>query len=127
MADCPKCRTQMARGFLYSPDTGGRVKVMDGEAGWLKMFGIGARSVDLAVLRCPECGFVELYADPKVKPAKTLKSIDEENEQLRSLVTRLQDRVATLEEIATDPGTRTAREIEALRGLPDQTGDTPTR
>ena len=33
-------------------------------------------------------------------------------------VHELQDRVATLETIATDPAERTAREIEALRGLP---------
>ena len=44
--------------------------------------------------------------------------IDEENERLRNLVTRLQDRVATLETIATDPAERTAREIEARRALP---------
>jgi hypothetical protein len=30
----------------------------------------------------------------------------------------LQDRVATLEAIATDPAERTAREIESLRSLP---------
>jgi hypothetical protein len=115
----------MTRGYLYSPDDGGRVKVMDGEPGWLKMLGIGTRSVDLAVLRCSSCGFAELYADPEVKPEKTLKSIDEENERLRSLVTRLQDRVATLEAIATDPAERTAREIEALRALPPKSeGDT---
>ena len=32
--------------------------------------------------------------------------------------TKLQDRVETLETIATDPAERTAREIEALRELP---------
>lgn len=120
MVDCPKCRGRMSRGYLYSPDTGGRVKVMEGEFGWLKAFGIGARPIDLAVMRCTECGFVEFYADPKVKPEKSLKTIDEENERLRSLVTRLQDRVATLEAIATDPGERTAREIEALRYQPGE-------
>lgn len=119
MAECPKCRSLMTRGYLYSPDTGGRVKVMDGEPGfWKALTGLGSRTVDLAVLRCSECGFVEFYADPSVKPEKTLKSIDEENERLRSLVTRLQDRVASLETIATDPAERTAREIEALREPP---------
>lgn len=68
--------------------------------------------------RCTQCGFVEFYVDTQAKPVKTLKSIDEENERLRSLVTKLQDRVATLETIATDPAERTAREIEALRALP---------
>jgi len=128
MADCPKCRSLMHRGFLFLPDSGGRVKVMDGEPGfWKSMMGIGARSVDLAVLRCGECGFVEFYADPTVKPEKTLKSIDDENERLRSLVTKLQDRVATLEVIATDPAERTAREIEALRNLPPSEDDSDAR
>ncbi len=128
MADCPKCRELMTRGYLYSPDTGGRVKVMDGQPGfWKSMMVLGARSIDLAVLRCSSCGFVEFYADPQVKPEKTLKSIDEENERLRSLVTKLQDRVATLEVIATDPAERTAREIEALRHLPPADDESDAR
>ena len=119
MADCPKCRGRMTQGFLYLPDTGGRVKWMDGEPGfWKTMMGIGAKSAELGSRRCTECGYVEFFADPQAKPVKTLKSIDEENERLRSLVTKLQERVATLETIATDPAERTAREIEALRALP---------
>jgi hypothetical protein len=108
----------MSRGYLYLPDTGGRVKVMDGEPGLWKAITGMVKAVDLAVMRCGECGYVELYADPGKKPEKTLQAIDDENERLRSLVTRLQDRVATLETIATDPAARTAREIEALRELP---------
>ena len=61
---------------------------------------------------------MEFFADPRAKPVKTLATIEDENEQLRKLVTKLQDRVGTLEEIATDPAERTAREIEALRNLP---------
>jgi hypothetical protein len=38
-----------------------------------------------------------------------------ENDQLRSQVSQLQDRLAVLERIATDPAERTAREIESLR------------
>ena len=38
-----------------------------------------------------------------------------ENEQLTGKITRLEDRIAVLERIATDPAERTAREIEALR------------
>jgi hypothetical protein len=79
---------------------------------------VGVKSSDLLARRCTECGFVEFYADTSAKPVKTLRSIDEENERLRSLVTKLQDRVSTLETIATDPAERTAREIEALRELP---------
>lgn len=38
-----------------------------------------------------------------------------ENELLRRTVERLEQRTAVLERIATDPATRTAREIEELR------------
>ena len=118
MTDCPKCRGRMTQGYVYLPDTGGRVKWRDGEPGWKAALGLAGKSTDLVSRRCGECGFVEFYADSRAKPVKTLKSIDEENERLRSLVTKLQERVATLETIATDPAERTAREIEALRALP---------
>jgi len=118
MADCPKCRGRMTQGYVFLPDTGGRVKWRDGEPGWKAVLGLGGSSVDLLARRCTECGFVEFYADTNSRPVKTLRSIDEENERLRNLVTRLQDRVETLETIATDPAERTAREIEALRELP---------
>jgi hypothetical protein len=109
----------MSQGFMYLPDTGGRVKWMDGEPGfWKAVMGFGAKSVELSARRCTQCGFVEFFADTQAKPVKTLKSIGEENERLRSLVTKLQERVATLETIATDPAERTAREIESLRALP---------
>ena len=121
MADCPKCRGRMTQGYLYLPDTGGRVKWLDGEPGFwqaMKSAFTGGKSSELTARRCTQCGFVEFFADTQAKPVKTLKSIDEENERLRSLVTKLQERVATLETIATDPAERTAREIEALRALP---------
>jgi predicted nucleic-acid-binding Zn-ribbon protein len=118
MADCPKCRGRMTQGHVYLPDTGGRVKWRDGEPGWKAALGMGGKSSDLLARRCTACGFVEFYADISAQPVKTLRAIDEENERLRSLVTKLQDRVATLETIATDPAERTAREIEALRELP---------
>jgi hypothetical protein len=38
-----------------------------------------------------------------------------ENEGLRGTVGRLEERIAVLERIATDPAERTAREIEQLR------------
>ncbi len=38
-----------------------------------------------------------------------------DNEMLRLSVQRLEERLAVLERIATDPAERTAREIEALR------------
>jgi len=114
----------MTEGFVVLPDTGGRVKWMDGERGlWATLMGgIGRKSAELGSRRCTDCGFVEFFVDTQAQPVKTLKSIDEENERLRSLVTKLQDRVATLETIATDPGERTAREIESLRALPPSEG-----
>ena len=38
-----------------------------------------------------------------------------ENERLTGQIGRLEERIAVLERIATDPATRTAREIDALR------------
>jgi hypothetical protein len=122
MADCPKCRGRMTQGFPYLPDTGGRVRWMDGEPGfWTTMMGaFKSKSIELNARRCTECGYVEFFAESQAKPVRTLKSIDEENERLRNLVTKLQERMATLETIATDPAERTAREIEALRDLPSK-------
>jgi len=116
----------MTQGFPYLPDTGGRVKWMDGEPGFWSavLSGFRGKSVELTARRCTKCGFVEFFADPQSKPVKTLRSIDEENERLRNLVTKLQERVGTLETIATDPAERTAREIESLRALPPSESDT---
>lgn len=124
MADCPKCRGRMAQGFAYLPDMGSRVKWMDGEPGFWNALktGFSRKATELVGRRCSQCGFVEFFAETSAQPVKTLKSIDEENERLRSLVTTLQDRVETLETIATDPAERTAREIEALRGPPAEDG-----
>jgi cell division protein FtsB len=41
--------------------------------------------------------------------------LTQENETLRRTVGRLEERMAVLERIATDPAERTAREIESLR------------
>lgn len=41
--------------------------------------------------------------------------LSRENEKLVGKISRLEERIAVLERIATDPATRTAREIEALR------------
>jgi hypothetical protein len=38
-----------------------------------------------------------------------------ENDRLKGQVSRLEERIAVLERIATDPAERTAREIEQLR------------
>jgi hypothetical protein len=41
--------------------------------------------------------------------------LSSENEKLVGRISRLEERIAVLERIATDPATRTAREIDALR------------
>lgn len=127
MADCPKCRGRMTPGFAFLPDYGVRVKWLDGEPSvWKSLaasLGVGGKATDLAARRCSECGFVEFFADPRAKPVKTLSTVDEETERLRSLVSKLQDRLAVLETIATDPAERTAREIESLRDLPPRKDD----
>ena len=123
MAECPKCRGLMTPGYTFVSDSGARVKWIDGElpSGWKSLaaaLGIGLKVSELASRRCSECGFVELFADPTAKPVKTLSTVDEETAQLRGLMSKMQDRLAVLETIATDPAERTAREIESLRDLP---------
>lgn len=46
---------------------------------------------------------------------RRIASLHDENEGLKSKVDRLEQRLAVLERIATDPAERTAREIEQLR------------
>ncbi|WP_425326450.1 hypothetical protein [Sphingomonas oligophenolica] len=46
---------------------------------------------------------------------RTVTLLTNENERLTGQVSRLEERIAVLERIATDPAERTAREIEALR------------
>lgn len=44
-----------------------------------------------------------------------VRLLTSENERLSGQVSRLEERIAVLERIATDPAVRTAREIDALR------------
>ncbi len=46
---------------------------------------------------------------------RKIELLSNENEQLVGKIDRLQERLAVLERIATDPAKRTADEIEALR------------
>jgi hypothetical protein len=43
------------------------------------------------------------------------RGLEAENARLHAVIERLEDRMAVLERIATDPAERTAREIEQLR------------
>jgi len=54
------------------------------------------------------------YIEGRVK-ANALEPTQQENRELRALVERQEDRIRTLEKIATDPAERTARAIEALQ------------
>ncbi len=46
---------------------------------------------------------------------RQVQLLSSENEKLTNQVLRLEERIAVLERIATDPATRVAREIESLR------------
>lgn len=47
--------------------------------------------------------------------ARKVELLSHENERLTGKIDRLEERIAVLERIATDPAARTAREIDALR------------
>ena len=51
--------------------------------------------------------------DPEA--SSQVKQLTTENGQLKGQVSRLEERIAVLERIATDPAERTARQIEELR------------
>jgi len=46
---------------------------------------------------------------------RNMAALESENQRLNKQVSRLEERLAVLERIATDPAERTAREIEQLR------------
>lgn len=52
-------------------------------------------------------------ADPDAD--RKIALLTQENDKLHGRVGRLEERIAVLERIATDPAARTAREIDALR------------
>jgi len=110
----------MTEGFAISQSDGGQLGWVDGAPSFWATLTAGFRTkiTSLSSRRCTDCGLVEFLTGERTMPVKTLKSVDEENERLRKLVMTLQKRLETLEEIATDPGQLTAREIEALRLLP---------
>lgn len=58
-------------------------------------------------------GSTAIKTDPNEK--RKIELLSNENEELVGKIDRLQERLAVLERIATDPAKRTADEIEALR------------
>lgn len=53
--------------------------------------------------------------DAALPDGRTIQLLTDENAQLHGKVGRLEERIAVLERIATDPAERTARAIDALR------------
>ena len=51
----------------------------------------------------------------ELKAVRQIELLSSENAGLKGQVSRLEERIAVLERIATDPSERTAREIEQLR------------
>ena len=53
--------------------------------------------------------------DDEIEAERKIMLLTNENDKLTGQVGRLEERIAVIERIATDPAERTAREIEALR------------
>ena len=56
---------------------------------------------------------ISTRGDPSAERKFELLSL--ENDRLKGQISRLEERIAVIERIATDPAERTAREIDALR------------
>jgi len=55
------------------------------------------------------------YPNEGLESQRKIELLSSENDRLTGQIGRLEERLRVLERIATDPGERTAREIEALR------------
>jgi uncharacterized protein YlxW (UPF0749 family) len=58
---------------------------------------------------------LQAQTGPTIEAGRKVELLSSENAGLKGQVGRLEERIATLERIVTDPAERTAREIEALR------------
>ena len=58
------------------------------------------------------------HKDEHPDSARKIELLTNENDSLKGKIGRLEERLAVLERIATDPAERTAREIEQLRQQP---------
>lgn len=57
----------------------------------------------------------ERFAGDELEESRKVELLTSENERLTGQVSRLEERIAVLERIATDPAERVSREIENLR------------
>lgn len=60
-------------------------------------------------------GFDEDLNDDYPKTSRRIELITNENQRLTGQISRLEERIAVLERIATDPADRIARDIDSLR------------
>ena len=60
----------------------------------------------------------ELFGKSERADTEEAKKLREQNQQLRDIVERMEDRMIVLERIVTDKGYTVAEEIEALRDRP---------
>lgn len=65
--------------------------------------------------RCSRRARRDGYVPSDLGADRQVRLLSDENEKLVGKIGRLEQRLAVLERIATDPAERTAREIEALR------------
>ena len=69
----------------------------------------------VSIVRSRQGGGAAAGSRMSVGEARENVQLARENEDLKLTIERLEDRLAVLERIATDPAERTAREIERLR------------
>ncbi len=55
------------------------------------------------------------FAGPDLEAQRQIQLLSSENERLTGQISRLEERIAVIERIVTDPAERTAREIDSLR------------
>ena len=87
------------------------VAIASGPIGWIATTWIRARH---GYALTNEKGEVQGH-DLPVAERNRMAALVQENERQRDLIAGLHDRLAVLERIATDPATRIAHDIDALR------------
>ena len=87
------------------------VAIASGPIGWIATTWIRARH---GYALTDEKGAVQDHDVPVVERSR-MTALTAENERQRALIAGLHERLAVLERIATDPATRIAHDIDALR------------